>query len=65
MNMRLEWDGEEAWGENWVVPYPPRFLAPGPTTHSHFFLRIEVSGTGIDCRVTKRGIFDGIVRSIT
>jgi hypothetical protein len=27
MNMRLGWDGQQAWGENWSVPYPPRFLA--------------------------------------
>jgi hypothetical protein len=25
--MRLGWDGKETWGENWSVPYPPRFLA--------------------------------------
>lgn len=27
MGMRMAWDGEQAWGENWSVPYPPRFLA--------------------------------------
>jgi hypothetical protein len=27
MNMRMGWDGEQAWSENWAVPYPPRFLA--------------------------------------
>jgi hypothetical protein len=27
MDMRLGWDGEKAWSENWAVPYPPRFLA--------------------------------------
>jgi hypothetical protein len=27
MNMRMGWDGEQAWSENWGVPYPPRFLA--------------------------------------
>lgn len=27
MNMQLGWDGDKAWGENWGVPYPPRFLA--------------------------------------
>jgi hypothetical protein len=27
MNMRMAWDGDKAWGENWAVPYPPRFLA--------------------------------------
>ena len=25
--MRLSWDGERAWSENWDSPYPPRFLA--------------------------------------
>ncbi len=25
--MRLSWDGEKAWSENWQFPYPPRFLA--------------------------------------
>ncbi|NJL29671.1 MAG: hypothetical protein HC897_18155 [Thermoanaerobaculia bacterium] len=25
--MRMAWDGERAWSENWAVPYPPRFLA--------------------------------------
>ena len=25
--MRLAWDGEKAWSENWDLPYPPRFLA--------------------------------------
>lgn len=25
--MRMSWDGERAWSENWAVPYPPRFLA--------------------------------------
>lgn len=25
--MRLAWDGDKAWSENWESPYPPRFLA--------------------------------------
>lgn len=25
--MRLAWDGDQAWSENWQAPYPPRFLA--------------------------------------
>ena len=25
--MRLAWNGEEAWSENWQMPFPPRFLA--------------------------------------
>lgn len=25
--MRLGWDGERAWSENWTHPYPPRFMA--------------------------------------
>ncbi|MCH7664475.1 MAG: hypothetical protein IH936_00885 [Acidobacteria bacterium] len=25
--MRLGWDGEKAWSENWQLPFPPRFLA--------------------------------------
>ena len=25
--MRLAWDGERAWSENWTLPFPPRFLA--------------------------------------
>ncbi len=25
--MRMSWDGEKAWSENWAAPYPPRFLA--------------------------------------
>jgi len=25
--MSLTWDGERAWSENWVLPYPPRFMA--------------------------------------
>jgi hypothetical protein len=27
MDMRLGWDGQTAWAQNWGVPYPPRFLA--------------------------------------
>jgi hypothetical protein len=26
-NMRMGWDGENAWSVNWALPYPPRFLA--------------------------------------
>ncbi len=26
-DMRMSWDGEKAWSENWALPYPPRFLA--------------------------------------
>ncbi len=26
-DMRMSWDGERAWSENWALPYPPRFLA--------------------------------------
>lgn len=26
-DMRMAWDGERAWSENWEVPMPPRFLA--------------------------------------
>ena len=26
-DMRLGWDGERAWSENWGMPYPPRFMA--------------------------------------
>ena len=25
--MRMGWDGEKAWSENWQLPYPPRFMA--------------------------------------
>lgn len=25
--MRMAWDGEKAWSENWQAPFPPRFLA--------------------------------------
>jgi hypothetical protein len=25
--MRMAWDGERAWSENWKLPYPPRFFA--------------------------------------
>jgi hypothetical protein len=27
MNTRLGWDGKMAWGYNWNLPYPPRFIA--------------------------------------
>lgn len=26
-DMRMSWDGQKAWSENWDAPYPPRFLA--------------------------------------
>lgn len=26
-NVRLTWDGKQAWSENWQAPVPPRFLA--------------------------------------
>ena len=26
-DMRMSWDGEKAWSENWQAPMPPRFLA--------------------------------------
>jgi hypothetical protein len=26
-DMRISWDGEKAWSENWQAPAPPRFLA--------------------------------------
>jgi hypothetical protein len=25
--IRMAWDGEKAWSENWMMPFPPRFLA--------------------------------------
>ncbi len=25
--MRMAWDGEQAWSENWQMPFPPRFMA--------------------------------------
>ena len=27
MKMKLSWDGEQCWSENWQMPTPPRFLA--------------------------------------
>ena len=56
-DMRVAWDGERAWSENWAMPMPPRFLA----LLDYYFLNLPwlASDPGVNLSEVSEGQIPG------